>query len=773
MTKEETKEVLITKIQTRREENDRLMAAKKITRDAPGLFIEETLSRCLARFCRAFKGVFERHEELFKPVALLFDHDDLTRLVDQCSDEATRSNLAQTYSDARPEAVLTSLWIHPACSEMFKECFAAWLSDKAKEVGDWQADRPDPMATRFGELCRLFKLTHEEREALAMAVMAKQKYGGIEQISGRLGPCGIGIRAALLGVSPEEYARMLEPKGRLRRFGCLKKDGNLGDDMWLYLLGVDDAPLTGRFFRKCEDPVLPWDYFGELASRHGELLKRMIACASPQRGVNILLYGEPGTGKSSFARALALAVGRDAYLVAQSDKDSGSLSTSFRFAALRVCDGQVPPETSLIIVDESDAMLEGGGGGGLLFHPFVNSGNKDKGTLNDVLDEIHAPCIWITNSRAESLDSSNRRRFDYSIRFDKLTREQQTAVWRNAAQRHGIGDALPEDLLARMAGRYAISAGGIDLALRNLSAMMAKNAVRQEDAEATLATVLDAHVSLLNEHGSVRQQECAGYSLDGLNIKGPVALTRIESAVRRFKETHARASDAAPDSPRMNLLLHGPPGTGKTAFIHHLGASLNLRVVTRTGSDLLGKYVGETEKNIRNAFVEAGREGAILFLDEIDGLLRTRAGAHQGWEVSQVNEILRQMEDFGGVLACATNFADNLDPAAIRRFTFKLEFGFLTEDGKRTFFRRMFAPLAAGELTPECERRLLGISDLTPGDFCTVRQEFHYLGDSATQDHLLDALERESAAKRGFRVNNRVLGFASYLRNESELVVSQ
>jgi len=475
---------------------------------------------------------------------------------------------------------------------------------------------------------------------------------------------------------------------------------------------------------------------------------------------HLLLYGEPGTGKTSFARALAREVGRDAYIVAQTDRDGGSVSASFRFAALRICDGQIPPETSLIIVDESDAMLEGWGGGGSLNHPFVTPSCKDKGALNEVLDEIHTPCIWITNSRADSLDSSNRRRFDYSIRFDKLTREQQTAVWRNAAQRHGIGDALPEDLLARMAGHYAISAGGIDLALRNLSAMMAKNALQQADAEATLTTLLDAHVTLLSGNASARQKECAGYSLDGLNIKGPVTLARIESAVRRFNESRGRPSDSVLDSPRMNLLLHGPPGTGKTAFIHHLGASLSLRVVTKTGSDLLSMYVGETEKNIRNAFCQAGREGSILFLDEIDGLLRDRVGAHRGWEVSRVNEILRQMEEFGGVLACATNFADNLDPAALRRFTFKLEFGFLTEDGKRTFFRRMFAPLAAGELTPECERRLLSIPDLAPGDFRTVRQEFHYLDDSATHELLLEALERESAAKRGFRSNDRVTGFA-------------
>lgn len=750
---------MIARIETRREENHHMMAARKLTRDTPGLFIEETLSTCLARFCRAYKGVFERQEELFKPVVSQFDGEELVRLVNMGVDESTQASLPQSYSNARPEAVLVAQWTHPEGNERFKGCFAAWLSDKATEVHDWQVENPDPMAVRFGELCRLFNLAKGERDALAMAVMAKQKYGGIEQLSGRLGPCGIAVRAAFLGISHEEYVHLLDSKGRLRRFGCLKKDGNLGDDLWLYLLGVDDAPLTGRYFRKSEDPVLPWDFFGELASHHGELIKRVIACATPQRGVNVLLYGEPGTGKSSFARSLARELGRDVYLIAQSDKDGSSVSAAFRLTALRVCDGQVPPETSLIVVDEADAMLEGGGGS--LVYPFVASSHKDKGTLNDLLDEIHAPCIWITNSRSDWLDSSNRRRFDYSVRFDALTHEQQTAVWRNAAQRHGIGDALPEGLLARMTGRYAVSAGGIDLALRNLSAMMAKNAVRPTDVETTLATLLDAHVSLLGGHNATRQQACAGYSLDGLNIKGPFSLSRIESAVRRFKETHARLSDAAPDSPRMNLLLFGPPGTGKTAFIHYLGGALNMRVVTKTGSDLLGKYVGETEKNIRDAFREVGCGDSILFLDEIDGLLRTRADSQRGWEVSQVNEILRQMEEFGGVLACATNFADNLDSAALRRFTFKLEFGFLTEDGKRTLFRRMFDPLGAGELAPDFDRRLLSIPDLTPGDFRTVRQEFHYLEDGATCELLLDALERESAAKRGLGSRNHIAGFAS------------
>ena len=98
------------------------------------------------------------------------------------------------------------------------------------------------------------------------------------------------------------------------------------------------------------------------------------------------------------------------------------------------------------------------------------------------------------------------------------------------------------------------------------------------------------------------------------------------------------------------------------------------KVVVKMCSDLLNMYVGGTEKLIKQAFEQAEAENAILFLDEIDGLLQNRERAHQTWEVTQVNELLHRMENFNGVLIGATNFSANLDQAVLRRFTFKLEF---------------------------------------------------------------------------------------------------
>ena len=74
----------------------------------------------------------------------------------------------------------------------------------------------------------------------------------------------------------------------------------------------------------------------------------------------------------------------------------------------------------------------------------------------------------------------------------------------------------------------------------------------------------------------------------------------------------------------MNLLMFGPPGTGKTEFVKHLGRELDRKVLVMKGSDLLSKYVGESEQNIAKAFQRAETEHVILFFDEIDGLVQDR-----------------------------------------------------------------------------------------------------------------------------------------------------
>ena len=207
---------------------------------------------------------------------------------------------------------------------------------------------------------------------------------------------------------------------------------------------------------------------------------------------------------------------------------------------------------------------------------------------------------------------------------------------------------------------------------------------------------------------------------------------------------------------RLNILLYGAPGTGKSEFCKYLGKALDRKVLAVKGSDLLSKWVGGSEQNIARAFRRAEAERAILFFDEVDGLVQSREMAEQSWQVSQVNELLQQMENFDGVMVAATNFCKNLDPAIMRRFTFKMEFDYLDDEGKRLFFERMFKT----RLTEEEFAELKTLQNLAPGDFRTVRQEQFYLADEQTNWDRIEALKEECAVKKDGNKTARI-GFAA------------
>ncbi len=534
--------------------------------------------------------------------------------------------------------------------------------------------------------------------------------------------------------SIEEVRAALTSSAPLQRYGCLDEDLDFCPGLAWHFDGLDEMPPASRFYRLDTEKALPWDWFGPLATRHGSILRRMLASESGP--ANILLYGVPGTGKTSFARAIAAETGRECLFVAQ-------LRDSRRLGAVRACDLAVDPARSLIVVDEADSLLQQFGGASRKSDDDDEA--HDKGALNALLDELRTPVVWICNANPRSMDDSNLRRFAYSVRFDAPTTEQRTGVWRNQAEKAGLRDLIPDSLCVEFAKRWPVSAGGIASVLGTIARL------RTEPAEVTslVESLMTPHCELMGiekKHDD-KLLPARDYSLEGLALTSSVPLPRIVDSARAFRREitdAANGADVGIDQPRFNLLLSGPPGTGKTEFVKYLGAELGAKVVVKMGSDLLNCLVGGTEANIAAAFREAEGENAILFLDEVDGLLRSRAMAQNSWEVTQVNELLHQMENFRGILVCATNFADNLDPATVRRFTFKVTFDYLSAEGKALFFERMF-----GRTPTEGDRATLeAIPNLAPGDFRTVRQSMRYLGEAADNAALLSALRDESNAKR-------------------------
>lgn len=121
----------------------------------------------------------------------------------------------------------------------------------------------------------------------------------------------------------------------------------------------------------------------------------------------------------------------------------------------------------------------------------------------------------------------------------------------------------------------------------------------------------------------------------------------------------------------------------------------------KRASDLISKWVGDTEKNIARAFHEAEQDGALLLIDEVDSFLQDRRTAQHGWEVSEVNEMLTQMESFPGIFIASTNLMDGLDQASLRRFDLKVKFDFLRSEQAWELVRRYCKQLQLPSPQPE------------------------------------------------------------------------
>ena len=709
-------------------------------KNVPQSFLFTKLMGFWGNMVKNYKNAVQ-DDDFFAVVRHNFDHDKAVELIETAYSpeeikamSESRSRRSRLDLDDSLSDVFTALWNNEKSRE---KCRVVLQSVRDYIVEGISRVKDEPLERRFAELKRVLKLSDLEYDILLVAYVCNQTcFSWPRRVEDRDKPL---FFAMALDRSYGEVLAVMNAKGRLRRFDVLDGDWDFNNRMLGgYLDGVDEQTIERRFYQRNETAeVLPWSFYGELAAKDGEVLKRMLA-AKPGK-CNILLYGAPGTGKTSFARSLAQETGRTAWEIRQGDDDGRNMKSEARTMGISICNDQEDADDSLVIVDEADELLRSRSFGfGPFGMGFGGGRTTEKGVMNTLLDDMKVPAVWISNAPAYEMDESVRRRFDYSVCFEELNNAQRVSIWRNVVKKHGLGDLVSEAQIADYAAKYATSAGGISTVLDNVKRL----APAKDQVDEAVATFMKPHCKLMEVAASDAFLPAKGYSLDGLNIKGKISLAKIVKAARNYLD--ADFSAASDDKPRMNILMFGPPGTGKTEFVKYLGRELDRKVVVMKGSDLLSKWVGESEQNIARAFRRAEQERAILFFDEIDGILQSRESASQSWEVSQVNELLQQMESFDGVMVAATNFSKNLDAAAMRRFTFKLEFGYLEAEGKRLFFERMFKT----RLTDAEFAELKELRNLAPGDFRTVRQEGFYLGEEQTNLDRIAALKEECALKK-------------------------
>jgi len=545
--------------------------------------------------------------------------------------------------------------------------------------------------------------------------------------------------AALLGIDRREARRRIAADGPLIESGliCLSEDGCsvglAGPSGYLQLARPLRKVMHCSYASREEwvaaligEPLatpLAWEDFDHLGPVR-ELAAKMMAGAGKNgaSGINLLLHGPVGTGKTEFAKTLAGHVGMSIWSIGETDDQGGEPTRGERLAALKLAQRLLAKRAdALVLLDEAEDVLASEMP---FFGPIVGrSRDRSKVYLNRMIEQNPVPIVWTCNDVAV-IDPAVLRRMTLAVEVRTPGRSARARIWNRVLDETGL--KLGAEAVERLSSRYSAPPA--------VAANAARAAVLSGGGEAAVEEAMGGVLQLLGNGPGVPDADASDFDPALVNCDGDLA-----GLTERLVRPGA--------SRQWSLCLSGPPGTGKSQFARYLAARVGMEVMQQRASDLLSMWVGESEKQIATAFQTARARRAMLVIDEADSLLSDRREAVRSWEVTQVNEMLTWMESHPLPFVCTTNLMDRLDQASLRRFTLKLRFASLSPAQTTLAFERFFGIVAP--------RRFA--DDLTPGDFATVRRKRDLLGVT-DPSVLADWLDEEAEAK-GTRV--RRIGFSA------------
>ncbi len=608
-----------------------------------------------------------------------------------------------------------------------------------------------PVCTNLRLVADLVGLSRDERAVLQfiITVHATRDLGELSSVFGDL--CGhdaVEIIGAATGVAAGAVHDAFLPTSRLAGSGLLGLDSNSEYELrqkidlkpglvdLILAPNLDRQKVIERFLDPTDPPTLGWDDFAAV-DKSARLAQELLAAAALRgaRGVNLLLYGPTGTGKTELARFLARELGVGLFAIGRADNEGQSATAHERLTSLMLAQRLLSPGEGVLLFDELEDLFE------WQYHPFGGTRGvamMSKQWFNDALERNPIPTIWITN-QTQGIDPAFLRRFSFAIEFTPFGPGQRERVLaRHLGDEHTLA---PLDVRA-VAERFTVSPAQ----LRSAVATARTVASDGRASRATLEQLLAPMQRLLTGVDPTKSAafDAGRYRLDVVSTSAD-----LEAIAARLETWQPEAGQG------VSLCLYGRPGTGKSEFVRYLAHRMGRPVHCVRASDLLSMWLGQTEQQIAEAFRQAEAEGAVLLLDEVDSFLRDRATSQMRWEVTQTNELLQQIENSHCVVACTTNLWKELDEAVLRRFVFKIEFRWLGTTQACALFDTVFADLLDEPLDETAATRVRGelgaLSNLAPGDFAVVARRLRALGAKVAFGRLLAELRDECRVKRAAR----------------------
>jgi transitional endoplasmic reticulum ATPase len=448
-----------------------------------------------------------------------------------------------------------------------------------------------------------------------------------------------------------------------------------------------------------------------------------------KKGVNILLHGPPGTGKTQLVRTLGAKLSLAVYEMQTSNEDGEPLDPTRRLAVLGLALKFFRNEPALLVFDEAEDILT----------PTLSdrgAANTHKGWFNQMLGSNARPVFWISNS-IENLDPAFARRFDFIIEAPIPPRSVRGKILHDQA-----GGLVSPRMIERLTELDYLAPAVVTRACDVVRSI--RRDIPTSDKDHAFTHVLG---------GILKAQGHPDPTLTGAGI---LASDVYDVTYLNTEGDLAQMAKLLKESQSARLCLHGPPGTGKTAFGQWLAREIGRPLHVSRASDLLSPFIGLTEQRIARAFEKALSDDAILMIDEVDSFLQDRTKAMRSWEVTQVNELLTLMETFQGVFIATTNRLEHLDTASLRRFDLKLFFDFLAPPQIHQLLSAWCRSLGISTPGVEYDDVIESMKCVTPGDFAAVarRHRFQPFADGGRFLHALAddcAMKAESSRCIGFR----------------------
>ena len=515
----------------------------------------------------------------------------------------------------------------------------------------------------------------------------------------------------------------------------LARSFRLDDQVVAFLLGRDVLdPRLGPWRPTGPDTRLDRPLPDEATLALAALVKEAAASRRPLR---LYFHGPPGVGKSLAAESVAieagaslLAIDLDAALRGSPDF-AATIAAAFRHAALH---------ESMLYFNGVDTLA-------------APERILERRRFDELLAEHPGAVVLVGASAPEVGGWEAHGAISVAFPFPDFWRRR--SVWQAETEAAGV-EVGPEELDA-LADRFRLAPGQICRAVAaGISEGRWRNALAsggQANATLTVDFFAAARAQSGKDLAAMARKIEPRYRLEDLVLPEDQK-EQLKELERRVSYRHAVYDGWGFDA-KLSLgkgtsaLFCGPPGTGKTMAAEVMASGLQVGLYKIDLSQVVSKYIGETEKNLDRIFEAAHSANAILFFDEADALFGKRSevkDAHDRYANIEVSYLLQKMEEYEGIAILATNLRQNLDDAFVRRMQAIVEFPFPDEEHRLGIWKGIFP--AAAPLDSDVDFRVLARDvRLAGGNIKNIALAAAFYaaaaGGSIRMEHLLLASRRE------------------------------